>query len=185
MVRWPLGLFLCQRNYALEIVDECGLLGSKLVDFPIDENHKLALAKGQNPDDPSRQHRLVGRLIYLTITRPELCYAVCILSQFMQAQKEEHMDTARRVLRYIKATPGYGILLRSDSNLQIHAYCDADWAACPLTRRSLTGYLVTLGGSPVSWQTKKQTTVSCSSAEVEYRSMAATTSEPVWLKSFL
>jgi len=92
---------------------------------------------------------------------------------------EEHMDVARRVLQYIKGTPGYGILLRTDCDLQIHAYCDADWDACPLT-----GYLVTLGGSPISWKTRKQTTASRSSAEAEYRSMATATSELIWLKAF-
>jgi len=117
VARGPLGLFLCQRKYALEIVDECGLRGSKPVDFPIKENHKLALASGKFVDDPVRYRRLIGRLIYLTIIRPELCYAVHILSQFMQTPREEHMDAARRVLRYLKATPGHGILLRSDNTL--------------------------------------------------------------------
>jgi len=122
----------------------------------MEENHKLAMAQGKALDDPSRYRCLVGCLIYLTITRPELCYAVHILSQFMQEPKEEHMDAARRVLWYLKGTPGYGILLRSDCDLQIRAYCDADWAACPLTRRSLTGYLITIGGSPISWRTKSR-----------------------------
>jgi len=103
----------------------------------------------------------------------------------MQEPKQEHMDAARRILRYLKATPGHGILLKTDTLLQVEAYCDADWGACPITRRSLTGYLVTVGGSPISWRTKKQTTVSRSSAEAEYRSMAATTSELVWLKTLL
>ena len=153
--------------------------------FPIEESHKLALAMGKFVDDPSRYRRLIGRLIYLTITRPELCYTVHILSQFMQNPREEHMDAARRVLRYLKAIPGHGILLPSDINLRVHAYCDAEWGACPFTRRSFTGYLVTLDGSPVAWQTKKQTTASRSLAKVEYRSMTATTSELIWLKTFL
>ena len=160
VARGPLGLFWCQRKSALEIVDECSLFGGKPIDFPMEENHKLALAIGRSLDDPGSYRRLVGRLIYLTITRPELCYVIHRLSQFMQNPKEEHMHAARRVLRYLKATPGKGILLRADNNLQVHAYCDTDWGACPLTRRSLTGYLVTLGGSSVSWWTKKQMTVS-------------------------
>ena len=136
-------------------------------------------------DDLGRYRRLVGRFIYLTITRPELCYAVHILSQFMQEPKDEHFEAARRVLRYLKGTSRYGILLQSNCDLQIHAYCNANWSACPLTRQSITAYLVTLGDSPISWKTKKKTTISRSSAEFEYHSMAATTSELMWLKALL
>jgi len=163
----------------LEIVAECGLLGARPVEFPMEENHKLALATGQLLDSPDQFRRLIGRLIYLTITRPDLSYAVHILSQFMQEPKQEHMDAACRILRYLKATPGQGILLKTDNLLHVEAYCDADWGACPITRCSLTGYLVTIGGSSISWHTKKQTTVSRSSAEAEYHSMAANTSELV------
>ena len=83
VARSPKGIFPCQRKYALEIVDECGMLGSKPVAFPMETNHKLALATDKSLSDPTQYRRLVGRLIYLTITRPELCYAVHILSQFM------------------------------------------------------------------------------------------------------
>jgi len=179
------GLFLCQRKYALEIINECGLLGSKPAAFPIEQNHKLALASGAPLSDSTQYRHLVGRLIYLTITRPDLSYAVHILSQFMQNPREERMDAAKRVLRYLKGSPGQGILLQHNSNLQVYAFCDSDWGACPITRRSLTGFLVTLGGSPVAWKTKKQGTVSLSSAEAEYRAMATATSELIWIKAFL
>ena len=106
MARGPLGLFLCQHKDALEIVDECGLLRSKPIQFPIEENHKLAHAIGKALTDPSRYRRLIRRLIYLTITRPELSYAVHILSQFMQNPNEAHMVAACHVLRYLKATRG-------------------------------------------------------------------------------
>lgn len=89
------------------------------------------------------------------------------------------------MLRYLKGNPGLGLLLRADNNLQVYAYYDSDWGACPLMRRSLTGYFVTLNGSPVSWKTKKHATVSHSSVEAKYRSMATATSELVWLKSLL
>jgi len=92
----------------------------------MEENDKLAIAQGQVLDDPSRHQRQVGRVIYLTITTTELCYAVHILSQFRQPPKEQHFEASCRVLRYLKDTPGYGILLRSHCDLQIRAYCDVD-----------------------------------------------------------
>ena len=175
----PKVLFLSQRKYALEIVDECDLLGSKPNDFPIEENHKLALAIGPILTDVGLYRRLVGRLIYFTITRPDLSYVVHILSQFMQNPRVEHMNAAYRVLCYIKGTPDCGILLQANPVFRLSAYCDFDWGTCPLTRWPLTGYLITLGWSPISWKTKKQPTVSRSFAEAEYRSMAAATSELV------
>ena len=150
VARSKTGLFLCQRKYALEIVEECGLLGAKPTDFPMETNHKLGLASGRFLADPTQYRRMVGRLIYLTLTRPELSYSVHILSQFMQAPRTDHMEAAKRVLRYIKGTLGQGILLRSDSDLNIVVFCDSDWRACPLTRKSISGYFISLGGSPVS-----------------------------------
>ena len=179
------GLYLCQRKYALDILSEAGLLGAKPAEFPMEQNHSLATIDSPTYSDPERYRRLVGRLIYLTITRPELCYSVHTLAQFMQAPKEAHWNAALRVLHYIKAHPGQGLLLSASSSLAVTAYCDSDWAACPITRRSLTGYFIMLGSSPISWKTKKQVTVSRSSAEAEYRSMAAACSELLWIRSLL
>ena len=88
-------------------------------------------------------------------------------------------------MRYIKRSPGQGILLKADCELRLRAFCDSDWASCPVTRRSITGYFVMLGESPISWKTKKQSTVSRSSAEAEYRAMASIANELIWLKSLL
>jgi len=134
-------LFLCQCKYALDIITKCGLLGSKPAQSPIEVNHKLALAIGAPLQDATQYRRLIGRLICLIITRPELSYVVHILSQFMQNPKENHLDAARRVLWYLKGNPGQGILLRSDSDLQVSAYCDSDWGGCLLSRHSLTVFL--------------------------------------------
>ncbi|CAH9070946.1 unnamed protein product [Cuscuta epithymum] len=185
VARNPSGLFLTQRKYALDIISETGLLGAKPSAFPMDQNHKLAHSEGPLLDDPESYRRLVGRLIYLAVTRPDLAYSVHILSQFLQEPRQDHWDAALRVVRYLKGSPGQGILLRADSNLSLTGWCDSDRAACPLTRKSISGWIVFLGHSPISWKTKKQTTVSKSSAEAEYRSMAAATGELKWLKALL
>ncbi|GAA0148687.1 transmembrane signal receptor [Lithospermum erythrorhizon] len=160
-------------------------LGPKPAASPMEQNHTLSLAKGAGVRDPERYRRLVGRLIYLAFTRPDLAYSVHILAQFMLHPRQEDSDTALRVVSYLKGRPGQGILVTSASDLSLICWCDLDWASCPLTRRSLTGRIVFLGGSPISWKTKKQHNVSRSSAEAEYYYMAAVTSELKWLKALL
>ncbi|CAH9079543.1 unnamed protein product [Cuscuta epithymum] len=185
VARSPSGIFLTQRKYALDIITETGLLGAKPASSPIEQNHGLSNATGTPLSDPESYRRLVGRLIYLAVTRPDITYSVHILSQFMQNPLNEHWSATLRVVRYLKGSPGQGILLRADSDLTLTGWCDSDWAACPLTRRSLSGWLVFLGHSPISWKAKKQSTVARSSAEAEYRSMAAATCELKWLKALL
>ncbi|KAL9241264.1 hypothetical protein vseg_015395 [Gypsophila vaccaria] len=179
------GIFLCQRKYILDIISEVGCLGCKPETTPIVPNHGLGRSDSPLLKDPEPFRRLVGRLVYLSVTRPDLTYAVHVLSQFISAPRQDHWDTALRTVRYLKGTPGQGILLRSDCDLSLTGWCDSDWAACPTTRRSLTGWFVFLGHSPISWKTKKQHTVSRSSAEAEYRAMAALTCELKWLKGVL
>ncbi|GKV27163.1 hypothetical protein SLEP1_g36366 [Rubroshorea leprosula] len=185
VARHPFGIFLCQRKYTLDILTEAGMLGTKSCPFPMEQKLKLTPSTGSSLSDPMQYRRLVGKLIYLTITRPEISFAVHTLSQFMQAPRQPHLDAAMRVLRYLKSSPGQGIFLSSSSCLQLSAYCDSDWASCPTTRRFTTGYLTLLGNSPISWKTKKQSTVSRSSTEAEYRAMASTVSELLWLKGLL
>lgn len=106
---------------------------------------------------------------------------VHILAQFMQSPRIYHWVTALHVVRCLKGSPGQGILLRVDSLLILTAYYDSNWATCSITRRSVTGYFISLDGSLISWKTKKQLTVSYSSAEAEYCSMVATLCELKWL----
>lgn len=179
------GMYLCQKKYVLDIIEECGLLGSKPAPTPMEQNHNLARNKSDFLTKPATYRRLVGRLVYLAVTRPEISYAVHTLAQFLQHPRLNHWDAALRLVLYLKGAPGQGVFLSADSDLHITAFCDSDWAACPLTRQSLTGYVVMLGGSIVSWKTKKQHTVSQSSAEAEYRAMAMTLSELKWTKELL
>ncbi|XP_027336967.1 uncharacterized protein LOC113850581 [Abrus precatorius] len=150
VARSPTEIFLCQRKYALDIISKAGLLGAKPTGTPLEQNHHLSSDSGPLLDNPERYRRLVGRLIYLCFTRPELCFSVHTLSQFMQQPHTVHWDTALRVVHFLKGNPGQGILLSSSCDLQLHGWCDSDWASCPLTRRSVTGWLVQLGQSLIS-----------------------------------
>lgn len=185
VARGPSGFYLCQRKYATDIVTEVGLLGCKPAGAPMDQNHQLGSIEGPVISEPERYKRLVGRLIYLLATRPDLTYVVHILSQFMQTPKEEHWLAALKIVRYLKGTLGQGIILRAKSSMHVTGWCDSDWGGCTTSRRSLSGWIVQIGDSPISWKTKKQDTVSCSSAEAEYRAMGAATKELLWLKGLL
>lgn len=185
VARSPAGFYLCQRKYCTDIVTEVGMLGCKPAGFPIDQKHRLALASGDDFPEPERYRRLVGRLVYLKATRPDLTYSIHLFSQFVKKPKVDHWAAALHVVRYLKGTLGQGILLRADSPLHLTGWCDSDWNGCPLTRRSLTGYVVQLGSSLVSWRTQKQDTVSRSSAEADNRAMAEVLCELKWLKSLL
>ncbi|KAI9162373.1 hypothetical protein LWI28_026651 [Acer negundo] len=147
------GIFISQHKYALEIIEDVGLLGAAPIDTPMERGLKLS-DKSDLLKDPSKYRRLVGRLIYLTVSRLNITYAVHVLSRFMHQPRKFHMEAALRVVRYLKGAPGQGLFFSSNSDFRLRAYCDSDWAGCPLTRRSTTGYCVFLGSSLISWRSK-------------------------------
>ncbi|GJS25459.1 uncharacterized mitochondrial protein-like protein [Tanacetum coccineum] len=161
------------------------MLGCRPCTFPMEPNIKLDKGEDDVRVDASKYRRLVGRLLYLQATRPDLAYSVNVLSQFVSDPRQMHMEAAMRVLRYLKATPGQGIFFPKEGGTDLVAYCDADWMGCSLTRRSRTGHVLLLGGAPISWKSKKQSVVSRSSAEAEYRAMANATSEILWMRWLL
>ncbi|XP_021802970.1 uncharacterized protein LOC110747070 [Prunus avium] len=172
---------MSQRKYALDILQDSGLLGARPNKFPMEQNLKLTPTDGALLNDAIKYRRLVGKLIYLTVTRPDIVYSVLALSQFMHQPRKPHWDAAIRILKYIEGTPGQGLLFPATNNLALKAFCDSDWGGCRVTRRSVIGYCVFLGNSLISWKSKKQANVSRSSAEAEYRAMANTCLELTWL----
>lgn len=181
IIRSEAGTSLNQRKYILDILSSTGLIGCKPVATPLPTGLTLSRKLGTILPDPEKYRRLVGQLLYLNLTRPDISHAVQQLSQYMNAAYSGHWDAALHVLKYLKGCPSLGLFYSASSSTCLEAYCDADWGTCPDSRVSLTGYCIIFGDSLISWRCKKQSTISVSSAEAEYRAMSVTTRELLWL----
>ncbi|CAE6075150.1 unnamed protein product [Arabidopsis arenosa] len=179
------GLHLMQRKYIIDLLTKTNMLEAKPVSTPMSPSPKLTLCSGQTLDDAKEYRAVIGSLQYLAFTRPDIAFAVNKLSQFMHKPTDEHWQAAKRILRYLAGTKSHGIFMRSDTPLTLHAFSDADWAGDQNDYISTNAYIIYFGGSPVSWSSKKQRSVSRSSTEAEYRSVANTASELRWICSLL
>ncbi|KAL0399261.1 UNVERIFIED_CONTAM: Retrovirus-related Pol polyprotein from transposon RE1 [Sesamum radiatum] len=179
------GLHVSQRKYLQDILLDASMTEAKPASTPFPPGLRLTLEGGSLLPSPDRYRRLVGRLLYLGFTRPDISFPVQQLSQFLQSPRTTHWDAALHILRYLRGSSSLGLFFSSRSSLQLSAFSDAAWASCLDSRRSITGFCIFLGSSIVSWKTKKQATVSRSSAEAEYRSMASTVSELLWISYLL
>ncbi|XP_019256438.1 PREDICTED: uncharacterized protein LOC109234846 [Nicotiana attenuata] len=181
----PDGLLLNQRKFILDLLAEYKCYEVSPVVSPLDLTLKLQAADGELLPNPELYRSLVGKFNFLTHTRPDLSFAVQHLSQFLQSPRVPHYSAALHVLRFLKGTSDYGIFFNNSSDFALHGYCDSDWAACPDSRKSVTGFFVLFGGIPVSWKSKKQPVVSLSSAEAEYRALSKLVAEITWMTRLL
>ncbi|KAJ0697300.1 putative RNA-directed DNA polymerase [Helianthus annuus] len=190
-------LVLSQRKYINDVIHRAGLTDCKPISTPMSNSHVLLPDDSPPLDDPSRYRQIVGALQYATLSRPDIAFAVNRVCQFMHAPTENHWSAVKRILRYLNGTINMGLWIRhntgyrlqafSDSHWQanLRAFSDSDWAGCPIDRRSTGGFAIYLGSNLVSWSAKKQKTVSRSSTESEYKAIADTVAELIWLKSLL
>ncbi|XP_016747513.1 uncharacterized mitochondrial protein AtMg00240-like [Gossypium hirsutum] len=166
ILRSDAGIVLNQRKYALELIEDAGLKKARVAVTPIEKNQKLTTVEFdetlqlKNDDkvlaDATIYQRLIGRLLYLTNARPDITYSVQHLSQFMHKPKKSHYTAALRIVRYIKSNPGQEILLSSDGDPILTAYCDSDWTSCLMSTKSIPGYCIKLGSSLISWKSKNK-----------------------------
>ena len=203
------GIYVSQRKYILDLLEETGMLGCNPEPTPIippkkrkkkpskegeseddseteeDDIETEEEAKEQEAVDKERYQRLVGKLIYLSHTRPDIAFAVSVASQYMSDPRKVHMDAAYRILRYLKGTPGRGLFFRKQELRTIEVYTDASWGGAHPDRRSTSGYCSYVWGNLVTWKSQKQRVVSKSSAEAELRALAQGIMEELWLKRVL
>lgn len=176
---------MSQANFTRELLQEANIDTTKSVVTPLPLNLKLRADEGELFSDPEKYRSLVGKLNFLTNTRPDLAFTVQHLSQFLQNPRVPHFQALNHTLQYVASTAGLGITLHATDQLVLQAFTDSDWGACQDSRRSISGYVMLLGKSPVSWKSMKQGIVSKSSVEAEYRAMSNAASEITWLVCLL
>ncbi|XP_016186272.1 uncharacterized protein LOC107627980 [Arachis ipaensis] len=139
------GITVCQRKYCIDLLKEYGLLEAKTVSTPMDYTVPLSKNSGTPLSSTSEYRKLVGKLLYLTNTRPEIGYAVGKLSQFLDCATDKHFEAAIRVLRYLKGAPALGLMFSAHSDLEPAGYSDSDWGTCSDSKRSISGYCFFFG----------------------------------------
>jgi histone deacetylase 1/2 len=181
------GILLTQEKYANDILERVGMSQCKPVNSPMSTSEKLSRYEGSilGPKDATNYRSVVGALQYLTLTRPDISFAVNKVCQFLHAPTTVHWAAVKRILRYLKQTTNVGLKIGRSSSLLVSAFSDADWAGCLDDRRSTGGFAVFLGSNLVSWSARKQATVSRSSTEAEYKALANATAEVMWIQTLL
>lgn len=149
------GISLSQQKYSLDLLQESGILGSKAAATPLDPSIKLHADNRKSSEDIGAYRRLIGCLLYLNTTRLDNTYATQQLSHFLHNPTMAHYHVACRVIRYLKNSPGRGLLFHRESELKLLGFSDVDWAGCLDYRKSISGYCFFLRSSLISWRAKK------------------------------
>jgi histone deacetylase 1/2 len=181
------GILLKQEKYAGDILTRVGMSKCKVSATPLVAMEKLSRMDGDplSPEDSTIYRSIVGALQYLTLTRPDLAFAVNKVCQYLHSPTTVHWTTVKRILRYVKGTSGFGLKITRSSSMIISGFLDADWAGDVDDRRSTGGFAIFYESNLISWSARKQATVSRSSTEAEYKSLANATAEMVWVEALL
>eukprot|EP01018_Ginkgo_biloba_P011806 Gb_29540 [translate_table: standard] len=176
------GIFMSQSKYAKDILQKYNMSDCKPLATSIDVGVKMNLNEGSKSVNTTLYQQLIGSLIYLTFTRPDIAYAVSLVSRFMTKPKEEHWKAVKRILRYIRRTINYGLNYTTTTEGNLVGYTDVDWVGDPKDKCSTSDYVFNTGSTAIAWSTKKQSTVSLSTTKIEYKATVAAACKAVWLR---
>jgi hypothetical protein len=179
------GYFLCQKRFSLKILDNFAMSKCKPVSTPMIQGQKLMKEDGSPKADGKVYRSLIGSLLYLTATRPDIQFAVNYLSRFMQEPSQNHFVAAKRVLRYLRGTAGFGIHFVKSSSINLVGFSDSDWGGSDEGMMSTSGYCFAVGKSVFCWNSKKQSVVAHSTAEAEYIAAYVAAKQLIWLRKML
>lgn len=179
------GIFICQRKYATELIERFEMQNYNSVSNPIIPGQKVGRDEAGVKVDSTFYKQMVGSLMYLTATRPDLMFVVCLISRFMANPTELHLATAKRIMRYLKGTLEFGIWYGRGGNGDLLGYTDSDYAGDIDDCKSTSGYVFLLSGGAVAWSSRKQPIVTLSSTEAEYVAAATCACQAIWMKRIL
>ena len=179
------GIFISQRKYAQEVLERFNMNQCNPVHNPIVPGFKLTRDENGVRIDGTFYKQIVGSLMYLTATRPDLMFVVSLISRYMERPTETHLQTAKRVLRYVKGTVSFGLFYKKGGNEELVGYTDSDYVGDQNDRKSTSGYVFILSSSVVSWSSKKQPIVTLSTTEAEFIAAASSACQAVWLRRIL
>ncbi|GJV46951.1 retrovirus-related pol polyprotein from transposon TNT 1-94 [Tanacetum coccineum] len=181
----PRGIFLNQSKFALESLKKYGMKSCDPVDTPMVEKSKLDEDPEVKTVDPTHYRGMVGTLMYLTSSRPDLVYAVCMCARYQALPTENHLHDVKRIFRYLRGTVNQGLWYSKDFAIALTAFSDADHAGCQDTRRSTSGSMQLLGYILVSWSSKRQKSAAISSTKAEYIALSGCCAQVLWMRSQL
>nr|GFB40321.1 uncharacterized mitochondrial protein AtMg00810-like [Tanacetum cinerariifolium] len=179
------GIFINQSKYALESLKKYGFESCDPVDTPMVEKSKLDEDREGKAVDPSHYHGMIGTLLYLTASRPDLQFVICMCTRYQARPTEKHVHAVKRIFRYLRGTVNRGLWYPKDSSVALTAFVDADHAGCQDTRWSTSGSVQFLGERLISWSSKRQKSVAISSTEAEYIALSGCCAQILWIRSQL
>lgn len=179
------GIFISQAKYAHSLIKKFGLDKEKASNTPMSTTTKLTKDENSEDVDVSLYRSMIGSLLYLTASRPDLCLSVGICARYQAFPKKSHLAAVKRIIKYVNGTSNYGIFYSKDTNDTLVGFCDSDWAGCADDRKSTSGGCFLLGNNLISWHSKKQNSVSLSTAEAEYIALGSCCTQLIWMKQML
>nr|GEX26590.1 retrovirus-related Pol polyprotein from transposon TNT 1-94 [Tanacetum cinerariifolium] len=181
----PRGIFINQSKYAFESLKKYGCESCNPVDTPIVEKSKLDEDREGKAVDPSHYHGIIGTLLYLTASRPDLQFAICMCARYQARPTEKHVHAVKRIFRYLRGTVNRGLWYPKNSSIALIAFVDADHTGCQDTHRSTSGRMQYLGERLISWSSKRQKSAGISSTKAKYIALSGCCAQILWMRSQL